>query len=775
MSLVVDYASAFMTAPQSRFPFVQKPFYTHTDYPWQNGVIVWRRNEDFISDYDGQYIYPAPISVYHDQGGGYGYDGDDPGPSVGWVNFGNIPFSFRTNKPHGFTEFSLTQNPSDADYGLFDARAEVACMGATFLWSRTDQEAGDTLDPSAKKFTTFRVGVGWGDDRVLYSVRYLGQGEVKIAKSYDQGYTWIELENLRQKGEYEAAWGIPNESGTAGTGSSSGTGSSGPKEAPRDMNYLEFRLIAGRMMIWTGSNGPYVYDEHRINADGGNIITINQLVIRAYKFTSFACSGHPTKWKTQCIYDSPDIPTGFYSETLQQPYIDPAGIVPSGWYANVYELYPGSLYGPIVNFRLVVGGPINGYYNGEPYSDFCAAVRAVSLFWSPKIYFNPANPITTYPEEITVTHEFDMETLQINSGGALVFNNNRIRSLGPWGYGTFGEWLRNTGQVAMDVWMTRTTPTGSVPGAIRTFAGYANTLGEISAEYDGSYFTMHMADRKRQLQNPRFALPWLDGWNVYYAIAYLAQLGGVDISDMTFSQYVPNVPFGPGSDLGSPEGGSYYLPVGDAGSVLTRFSGANVWEVISKIAYAIGYMVFFDANGQLQFRKFKMPNGLKRSFYESDRDSANYQSGGGLEGCWSMSVIKDMDEVRNISITIGMNAFTKYEPIVYKWIDGDSIYTPTAFNHLGYENPAVWMDSQFGNENFAYLASYQMFRFLRTPGYKVSFTTWLQPDIFPLDMIGVQSAKLGTYGIRFMVTSVQHHVDKNRGHSTITARYIPDF
>lgn len=773
--LVAEFASAGMTAPQSRFPFVQKPFYTHTDFPWQNGVLVWRTNVDFISDYDGQYIYPAPLAVYHDQGGGYYYDGEDPGPSVGWTNVGNLPFSFRENKPHSFTEFHLKQTAADADYGLFAAEAEVACMGVTYLWSRTDQEAKDTLDPSAKKFTTFRVGVGWGNDRVLYSVRYTGQGEVKIAKSLDQGATWIELETLRQQGEYEAAWGLPNESGAEGSGTGSGgSGGEEGKDAPRDMNYLEFRLIAGRMMIWTGSNGPYVYDEHRFNADGGAIVTINSLHVRAYKFTSFACSGHPTKWKTECIYDSPEIPIGFYSESIQQPYIDPAGVVPDGWFATIYESYAGSLYGPIVTYRMVVGGPIAGYYNGEPYADFCAAVRAVSLFWSPQIYFNPAAPIQTLPEAITVTHEFDMNTLQINSGGNLIFNNNRPRNLGPWGYGTFGEWLRATGQVAIDVYMTRTTPSGSIPPGVRTFAGYGNTIGEISAEYEGSYFTMHLADRKRQLMNPRFALPWLDGWNVYYAMAYLAQLGGVDISDMTFSPYVPNVPFGPGSDLGSPEGPSYYLPVGDAGSILTRFSGQNLWEVMSKIAYAIGYMLFFDANGQLQFRKFTMPAGLKRSFYESDRASAA-QPGGGLEGCWSMAVTKDMGEVRNVSITIGMEAFTKYRPIVFKWVDGDSIYTPTAFNHLGYENAAVWMDSQFGNEAFAYFASYEMFRFLRIPGYAVTFTTWLQPDIFPLDMIGVQSPKLGTYGLRFMVTSVRHHVDKNRGESTITARYIPDF
>lgn len=774
MSLVVDFAEVFMTAPHSRYRYVEKPFYTHTDFPWNSGVLVWRRNDQWVSDHDGQLIHPAPLAVYHDQGSGYGYDVGDPGPSVGWVDVGTVPPAFRKNKPHGFGEIHVKQTPGDADNGFFAVEAEVACQGVTFLWSRTDQEADDSIFPNARKFTTFRVGVGWGDNLVMYSVRYIGQGEVKIAKSVDSGVSWVELETLRQQGEYEASWGVPDESGLPGTGGGTvGSGGTAPRDAPHEMNYLEFRLLAGRLQIWTGSNGPYVYDELRFDDLGAAIVTINYLSIRAYKFLSLACSAHPTKWRPEVVYDSPEIPTGFYSESIGQPYVDPAGLVPDGWYANVYESFPGSLFGPVVSYRLVVGGPVAGYYHGDPYADFVACVRAVSLFWRSKVVFNPATPVPAYPESVTVEHEFDVSTLQVHSSGQLVFNNNRQRPLGPWGFGTFGEWLRETGQVCIDTWMTRTTPGGGVPAPVRTFAGFGNVMGEVSAENTGSYFTMHLADRKRQLQNPRFALPWLDGWNVFYAIAYLAQLGGIDLADMAFSPYVPSVPFGPGSDLGSPEGPAYYLPVGDAGSVLTRFSGIDLWEVMSKIAYTIGYMLFFDAEGRLQFRKFTMPLGVKRRFYEADRYSTA-QPGGGLEGCWEASVVKDMAEVRNTSITIGMEAFTKYRTIVYKWTDGNSIYDPRAFNGLGYENPAVWMDSQFANEAFAWLASFEMFRFLRSPGYRVSLTTWLQPDIFPLDMVSVVSPRLGTTGLRFMVTGVRHHVDKQLGHSKISARYIPE-
>ena len=135
---------------------------------------------------------------------------------------------------------------------------------------------------------------------------------------------------------------------------------------------------------------------------------------------------------------------------------------------------------------------------------------------------------------------------------------------------------------------------------------------------------------------------------------------------------------------------------------------------------------------------------------------------------------KDMGEVRNTSIVIGVGVFTpRYDPIVYKFSDTDSVYNPLAYNHLGYENAAVWMDSQFADPYFAFSAARDMYYFLRTPGLSVTLTTWLQPDIFPLDMIMVQSPKIGTYGIRMMVTDVVHTVNKERGRSTISARFIP--
>jgi hypothetical protein len=169
-----------------------------------------------------------------------------------------------------------------------------------------------------------------------------------------------------------------------------------------------------------------------------------------------------------------------------------------------------------------------------------------------------------------------------------------------------------------------------------------------------------------------------------------------------------------------------------------------------------------------------MPDGVKRTFFESDRESAIFNPGGGLEGCWNLRGYKDHGEVRNVNITIGMRAFTKYEPIVYKWEDADSIYDPNAFNFLGYPANSVQMDSQFAVDEYAYRASVDLHRVQRMPGAGVILETWLQPDMFPLDMIMVQSKRAGTYGLRYMITSVRHIETNAGGSSQIIARYLPE-
>jgi hypothetical protein len=61
----------------------------------------------------------------------------------------------------------------------------------------------------------------------------------------------------------------------------------------------------------------------------------------------------------------------------------------------------------------------------------------------------------------------------------------------------------------------------------------------------------------------------------------------------------------------------------------------------------------------------------------------------------------------------------------------------------------------------------------RLPGLSIEFETWLQPDIFPLDVIVFDSVRLGVTSVRLMVTSVAHQVNKSFASSAIVGRLVP--
>jgi hypothetical protein len=187
-----------------------------------------------------------------------------------------------------------------------------------------------------------------------------------------------------------------------------------------------------------------------------------------------------------------------------------------------------------------------------------------------------------------------------------------------------------------------------------------------------------------------------------------------------------------------------------------------------RLAYAIGYLLFFDANGMLQFRKFRIPGGVRRTFYESDTGAPN--------GCWNLMVSRDMEDVRNSVTVVGVDAFGPlWNPIVAHRQDDASIHYPFAPNYIGWEQPLVWSDSQFANLSFASAAADALFAFLRHPGEVVQFTTWLQPDLYPLDVIAIEAPRFGTMWKRYLVVGIEHRVHSGAlGETTIVARYIPE-
>lgn len=795
----IDFLSELrIWPPRGRFVLCRTPMHVITDLLWESGSLNWSNQSDFNTDFDLQIAYPRPLRVPQnselwtarstaytnlltDATSAGGYD-----TSLTWLKWQVV------SETAGTIEKPIWGSQATRSLGVWLGAPSFAAANSNSFALATESGGGAAFkahsatvsmlvrpQPPAVLASGAMGGVaaagnppdawvaaivGSGDDRAWWRVRTTFNGDWLIERKYvgESDYKPIQTLALSMPTRQD------EESPTQGGGQS--------------RIDVEFRLMAGRLQIRIGDQSDTSYfSEARINGSGHMISTMTGLEVGASRFLGVSLWAEQGKWHRNASYTSPAINLGFSASTAPSWSILEAPSEPPDtgeeWTANLDPAETSLVGTPEIYYKLDLTGPNDGTYKGTEYSNLAIAIRSVNFVFPKVESFTPTHYSTPQPFEIEVTHQFNPDTLQVESSAVAAFVNQRDVLLPNGQTGTFAQWAMSTGQMASEIWMARTSAaTGLMSAPELVFTGYAKVRDDIEGKEGGSVYQMSMADRIRQMRNPRWRIPWMDGWNVFYAIAFLAQMGGISISDMAFRHLVPTVPTGPGSDLGDGDGGgAYYLPYGPAGSAISRPSTSDLWVAMTRIAAFVGYMLFPNVRGELDFRKFKSPVGTKRSFFESDRESALYQAGGGAEGCWSLSLSKDMDEVRSESILIGVNAFTpQWDPIIYKWVDDAVVDDATAYNHLGYSNPTSWLDSIFANEDFAREASQQMFRFFRTPGLDVRLRTWLQPDLFPLDMISVEAPRLGIdRSTRFMLLSVKHRQTKEIGESMLVGRFVP--
>lgn len=793
--IVADTADVAMWPPQGRFAYVRSPFYLHTDFPWQSGLAMLERSDGWIADYDLQAIYPRPlripVNLKLDPGIDTFFDADWSSlittyrhyyrPSLDEIGLKlapehNCPLNESSLDKFAFTPLFVqdVELPTPIGWDLrSSAYRDYYKVGVEshdlldqevngllfefdiFPQMQIEQDNGSftaTDTPNDKMMLHCGIDVGSHKDAISYRITTDCNFDVALSMRDSHDGVWKEIERRQsQTGSSAPGFG----------GKISEGGSSYP---------IEWRLIGGQLQVRVGAAAfSAKISEDRIDGNDQPIRTISRFFIVGEKIASVQCHAYILRFPSSISYRSSEIPIGFFSNMFSGITVDAAAVDDDGWTATLNEA-ASEITGPIVIYELDITGPSDGTFKGTAYANNPYALRAVNLSWAKDVYMPFTYSVYPQPEEVTVQHSFDIDSLQIASGASLRMNSNRWEIMPNWNWNWWGNWAMQSGQGAAEIALRRTAsggPSDTYGAPYKVFTGYANTRTENYGSGGAASTIIYCEDRRRQLMSERFALPWMDGWNVYFAMAYLAGLGGVDIWDLEFA---PLVPLSPYDDMGDGEGArAYFLPVGASGSVLTRFSGMKLWEIMSKIAYAIGFMLFFDVNGRLQFRKFRLAPGVKRSFFESDRES------GGLEGAWSATISKSMDAVRSDAIVVGIDAFApRYDPIVYKYTDEAVVYNPFAFNHLGYRNAAVWMDSQFASAEFADVAASRMITFLRNPALEAAWTTWLQPDIFPLDVVMFQSYRLGVAWTRLMVTSIEHRKSiDGPGQSTIRARYVP--
>ena len=768
------------------FPYATSPAYVHTDLIYSTHPSNWGGSDNFVSVPDAECIIPAPMKVWHNNyiTGMKIVPKDNSLPEVWWTADNDNEQLPTTNfsYPQMFSELMAPINDpaSNVSYG---ALMPDGCIGFTFLYKRTDKvdssKAG-TDGATADTSTSLRLEVGWGigpniDESLYYALR-IDEGSSLIFGCYADPQNPDNFTEIK-KIDY------PSDSTKVLKGSYS---------TDQEYQMVELMIAGGKVFIACGAETFKIASADIVVTDVAAPSVFEVYCVSKDHSTLFF-SVHPMKFNAYASLISTQFPIGFTATSEPSWEIIPAG----GWQGIVDPVGVDiqvmadpavsdgdSLQGPIVTYLLSYTGQATGTFKGTDYVDNVVAIKGVNFFYKRGPLITPWSPVKALePESVDVQQVFDLGTLSIHSSATLNFNNDN---------GFWGNWSQNSGHIAVAIEMGMYGfPNGYLPGPIDgsdtnnlIFSGIGHHAGTVSSQSGSHIFSMQCVDRVAQLQSPRWALPWMDGWNSLYAIAYLAGLGGVTLEDIAFAQYVPDSPWGDNGDpSGSPYGvGAYFLPVGYYSTQLTRFSGQSLWEIMCRIAQSIGYMVYFDRYGKLHFEKFNLPEILqyawnfptKRRFYESDAESTFYGESGNT-GCWNLEWTKNMGTVRNKAIIVGIDARNPaWRPIVISLTDQHSITDPGASNFLGYPNPFVWADNQFADSAYAYDACRTQLLIMRVPEQKISITTWGQPDIYPLDLIQVNSAHAGTWGSygssyaplganTFLVTSVSHHLDQRSG------------
>ena len=792
MSAVQDFVSIANWPTHARFPFTADPEFTLSDFPWESGVAMWSSNAGIYSDFDLQIIAPVIIRppqnnvLFPGEDADYddeydeadAADGIDAGLSsilwlIGSNHDANVKFLPRwggsTAAPLSIYVFPETF--LDADEGLIELTGVINTQILTAKLSPRSQanvalgsgDAGGTsTTPDDPMETAIAVEVGTGGDISTYRVAYVGNGDYRIEYKPVGGSDYVLLQIVPR----QETPGFQEQDHTKGQ---------------MDLVVgVEFRLVAGQMDIRIGNIAePFRFDEGR---EGTSTWKMTTAIVTARKVVGLTIYCEEGRWLSDSTYanfTSREFDIGFRSAsdpdiTLIYANHDDAS---DGWGVTVVAASPyANLRGDRVKYELAMEGPADGTWKGREWANFAPAIRCVHFKWPRRIHHVPEAPSLDSPWGYQVSHTLNLQNLGIDTTFSVDYIANK-QSVVPGGQTMhWGEWSARHGQVATDIWLSRTSPSGASGPSVQVASGYGHVLGEVVLEGGENLFRMHGRGRHISLDSPRWDLPWMDGWNFFYAVYYWAQLAGLVKEDMLFSSSIPPSAY----DLSYDEDGeeAYFMPVGNQGSVLTRPSGQLLSRMIEKAAYSIGYMRFFDAEGKYECRKFRIPSGIKRQFYESDRESAYYGGiGAGLEGCWSIHRTKDHTTVRSDTMVIGVNAFNpSQDPISVAYREPSIIYDSDAFNHLGYPNPTAWIDTQFAELVYAARSAQAMHRVFRMPYLPVVFTSWLQPDIFPLDVVTVNSPKVGISSVPLVVLGVHHSGSKlGPARSTIVAQhFVPD-
>lgn len=510
----------------------------------------------------------------------------------------------------------------------------------------------------------------------------------------------------------------------------------------------------------------------------GDPPVITTVRVNAAVFTQFDCEIHPHKFSTAGSLRSNPISLGFSPSTTPYYYITGittqirrnSGAVwnptwPSGSAVTVTRV--GATSDPDQEYDLAITNAAAGSYAGRDYADTTAAVVRVTLHVDGVWTSTPTTPIPVIPKEIEEFIEFDPLNLTIEQRLSFTLDNFH------------GTWRGQAGNIAVDLSLGYYDPALALQPR---FTGMCGRYVLDRTSPAGAVCRFEAQSLMRMLDVPTFAPPVMDFWNHYYAIAFLAQMAGITTSQMAFASLVPSDPFSAAGGDPAP----YFLPAGLGNRPWTpRDRHLTVRQLMDYIRKPTGFLLYFDAQGYLQYRRWvpPTPGTVKRVFTEG----VTGIDGAGLTEYFDFRLTSDVENTRNQVVLIGIDPYDpRWSLILSKLEDSASIYAlpgDEPQNYKGFRDPFVWVDSRFANAAFANAAALNLFGVLRLPGLSVNLTTWLQPDLYPMDTIGVNELRSGSDGVPFYIMGMrnrwcylgQPNVERNAAPQHFTSTFTGQF
>jgi hypothetical protein len=755
----------------SAFPRTIQPSFSHTDY-------IETLTPNTIQDASGVKIdpllgclYALPVFVPHNQvntssetiiDDGLYINGDLP--EVDWhtlsITGGHATQAFKY-RPFAYQHFDVQAAEGvAAESMMLSARTADFTFPCSGFWAFLNRNHYNNVDANSAAPPAWEVQFTCND--ALYSVVGTTHYSPLLRVSLDGGSSWSVLNNRLRTG------GSPL----------SAMGNTQP-ENNSEVIYIEVMALNGKLAVSVSGQSPFIV----ALLDDPSYPAIQNVAVKINNFTQCSWHVHPMKFLVDSTYTSSAQQIGFVPDVNTPLRFTVNGLIEghrlesgenfteNGGQVTITQA-DGTDGTAIAQYTLDIANPITGTYVGTGYADTTVAVSRVTMRVRPIYETLPYTPRQVIPKRVEESIVFDLNTLSIRHNVAITLSN--WQGIDYWaaalGMPTFGS-----GNVAVSLrygWQHFPPASDGGVGYPRFF-GFCNRFIYSRPASNIALLTMQCVDQMQQLQDSLLAAPPdLDGANHYAAIAWLALKAGISPLQLAFADLVPTIggtlysdPYGE-IDFFAPSPGlldeqQYFLPYGIGMNPWTPVNRSlPILEMMEFIRKATGYLLFFDEQGYMRYEPWIPPSPdtiPKRIFTEVPTDG-NDLPGGALTEMRNLVVTSGTENTRNQVILIGIDSYSSdWHPLVEKREDSDSIHVYPGQvqprNYIGYPKPFVWMDSRFADAGFAAQAADKIAAILALPDYTVEFETWMQPDIYPMDVIWVVDSRSNSGGIPFYVMS----------------------